>query len=486
MDFDTIHNVQAFGAKGDRTTDDTAAFQAAIDACHQAGGGCVHVPAGDYLVGAIELRTRLTLHLGNGATLWTSSNPSHYPPRSDEPARLFHARDAHDIAILGQGTIQGLGKDDLGRRLDVPDETWPTFRTGVMLLEDCSSVTIRDITIRHSDSWTLEFRECDKLNIDGVRILNNYYHTNSDGIDPVSCRNVHISNCHIIAGDDCIVLKTRNGRPCEKVVISNCTLESIATAVKIGTESDGDFRDIHVTNCAIGRSINGFGIFVKDGATVERVTVSNLSITGPENRDVIHIGDRGAPIFIDVERRTDATPIGKIRDVSLSDIYIVSDDGILIQGMEQSPVENLSLRNLTVRVESGFDYANRKKSIGGKCNPNDDRITRYARMPSYVTIANVQGLIVDHLRVLIRPDVFEQYPRSALDLHQITDASISDVVRQPGRSKDDGPSVVHTADCTGIRLDGREPKPDESRSPRVNLHPDLPGPTISRIARSSR
>lgn len=483
MDCDTLHNVKAFGAAGDQATCDTAAFQAAIDACAQNGGGCVHVPAGNYLLGQIELRSCVCVYLANGATLLTSPEPSHYSDRTDEPARMFHARAAHDIAIVGQGTIQGLGQDDLGRRLDVPDQNWPTFRTGVLLFEDCSSVTIRDITIRHSDSWTLEFRECDRLNIDGVRILNNYYHTNSDGIDPISCRNVHISNCHIIAGDDCIVLKTRDGRPCENVVITNCTLESIATAVKIGTESEGDFRDVHVSNCAIKRSINGFGIFVKDGATVERITASNLSITAPENRDIIHIGDRGAPIFIDIERRTDTTPIGRIRDVSLSDLHVASDDGVLIQGMQQSPIENLSIRNLTVRVERGFDYANRKKSIGGKCNPNDDRISRYARMPSYVTIANVQGLIVDHLRVLIKPDVFERFPRSALDLHQINGATLTDVVRQPNLREGDGPSAVHAANCSEILLDGAEFNADESKSQRVNLQTNVTGTGMHRIAK---
>jgi hypothetical protein len=104
-------------------------------------------------------------------------------------------------------------------------------------------------------------------------------------------------------------------------------------------------------------------------------------------------------------------------------------------------------------------------------------------MPSYVTIANVQGLIVDHLRVLIKPDVFERFPRSALDLHQINGAALTDVVRQPNLREGDGPSAVHAANCSEILLDGAEFNADESKSQRVNLQTNVTGTGMHRIAK---
>lgn len=43
-------NVRDFGAVGDGETDDTAAFQAAMDAANEAGGGIAFAPTGDYLI----------------------------------------------------------------------------------------------------------------------------------------------------------------------------------------------------------------------------------------------------------------------------------------------------------------------------------------------------------------------------------------------------------------------------------------------------
>jgi hypothetical protein len=46
----TYLNVRDLGARGDGTTDDTAALQKALEAAGQAGGGIVFVPTGNYLI----------------------------------------------------------------------------------------------------------------------------------------------------------------------------------------------------------------------------------------------------------------------------------------------------------------------------------------------------------------------------------------------------------------------------------------------------
>jgi polygalacturonase len=290
--------------------------------------------------------------------------------------------------------------------------------------------------VRYSDSWTFDLERCENVVIDGVSILNNYYRVNADGIDPVSCKSVRISNCHIVAGDDCIVCKTRDGAPCEDITVTNCVLETIATAVKIGTESPSDFRNVLVSNCVIRNSTVGIGIYIKDGGTAERISFAHCTIETIRRPELAggSLPNSVYPIFVDIEKRRPESPIGKVRDLSFSDIAVVSDNGILVQGMSAGRIENVSLRNVTMRVDRAFDYSARRKHVGGKVDSTEDRReTLYARKPSYVTLANIDGLTVDGLRVFIPDEVFNKYPRSALSAHSTSNAIIRDVQRRPVR-----------------------------------------------------
>jgi hypothetical protein len=443
-----VFSVRDHGAKGDRTTNDAAAIQKAIDACNSSGGGTVLFPAGNYLSGSLELRSCVTLQLDPGATLWASTRPSDYSGRGRRV--LLYARDAQHIAVVGQGIINGQATADYGRRRGVKEEK-PSFRTGILLFEDCRHVIIRDITILFSDTWTVHLKRCETVFIDGVTILNNYYRTNSDGIDPNSCRDVHISNCHIVAGDDCIVLKATEPYPCENVVVTNCTLETIATALKLGTESRGDFRNIQFSNCTIRNTPVGIGFYMKDGATMERVTFSNISIesSSPSLHTV-------CPIFMDIEKRNADSRIGRIRDVTFRDIAIYTGAGSLIQGMPESPIENLTLQNITVRVDRAEDHSKRSKPVGGTRTTRDDRDTKYARQPAYLILAHVNGLLLDNIRVLVSDEVHRQYERSAISGHLLEQGTIRAVSRSPAGAGGKLP-VISLQDCRQMLITNCQP-----------------------------
>lgn len=442
-------NVKDHGARGDKQANDTTAIQATIDKCADAGGGTVYIPAGDYRCGQLHVKTGVTLHVEAGATLWVSPDKKDYRRGN----RFLFAEDQNDITIGGRGTIHGTGRGDLGRKRGESTQR-PDWRVGILDFTACKNVTIRDITVRYSDSWTFDLERCENVVIDGVSILNNYYRVNADGIDPVSCKSVRISNCHIVAGDDCIVCKTREGYPCEDIVVTNCVLESIATAVKIGTESPSDFHNILVSNCVIRNSGVGIGMYIKDGATAERISFSNCTIETIRRPELVgdSVVNSTFPIFVDIEKRRKDSRVGTVRDLSFSDITIVSDNGILIQGMEASKIENLSMRNITMRVDRTFDYAKRKKHVGGSTEETEDRRrTIYARKPSYCTLANIDGLTVESLRIFIPDDIFAQHNRSALSLHNVTQAIISNVQREPPGAGSEVP-VVMMQDCRDALL----------------------------------
>jgi polygalacturonase len=436
-----VWDVTELGAKADKQTNAAPAIQAAIDQCAAAGGGTVFIPAGDYLCGQLALRSNVTLHIEAGVTLWVSPKKEDYSKGN----RFLFAEGQSNITIQGRGMIHGTGEADLARKRTDKPEQRPEFRVGILELVRCKDITIRDVTVRFSDSWTFDLERCENVVIDGVSILNNYYRVNADGIDPVSCKSVRISNCHIVAGDDCIVCKTREGAPCEDITVTNCVLETIATAVKIGTESPGDFRNILVSNCVIRNSTVGIGMFIKDGGTAERISFANCTIETIRKPEIAggSLQNSVYPIFIDIEKRQPDSPIGKIRDLSFSDITIVSDNGVLIQGMSAGRIENLAMRNVTMRVDRPFDYASRRKHVGGKTSATEDRReTIFARKPSYVTLANIDGLTIDSLRVFIPDEVFSKYPRSALSVHSASNAVIRDVQRRPAAADSNVPVVM--------------------------------------------
>jgi len=446
-----IWDVNKLGAQADKITNDAVVIQKGIDNAAQTGGGTVYVPAGDYRCGQLQLRSNVTLHLEAGATLWVSPDKADYRRGNT----FLLAQDQNDIAIEGRGTIHGTGLEDLQRRRGDkrPRSDW---RVGILRFTGCTNVAIRDITVRYSDTWTLDLERCEDVVIDGVRIANNYYRVNADGIDPVSCRRVRISNCSIVAGDDCIVCKTRAGQPCEDIVVTNCVLESIATAVKIGTESPSDFRNILVSNCVIRNSTIGLGIFLKDGGTAERISFSNCAIETTRQPELANesLKDSIYPIFVDIEKRRPDSRIGKIRDLNFSDISILSDNGILIQGMTSGRIENVSMRNITMRIDRAADYAKRKKHVGGKTEKTEDRReTIFARKPSYVTLANIDGLTVSGLRVLIPDEVFAKYNRSALSLHSVSKSTLIDIRREPPGADSTVPVVV-MENCRNALLTG--------------------------------
>ena len=439
--YQPVYNVRTHGAVGDGKTRDTFAIQTAIDACHENGGGTVYFPSGDYLSGTLRIKSHVTLFLDSGATLRASQDTCDYE-ESGHAKDIGHtgkwyylivADGEKHISITGGGTIHGIGKEAFGIHPGEKDKMLP-YRIGTVSFSRCSHVNVRDITIRYSGFYTVHLYRCEKVFIDGVSIVNNFYRRNADGITPESCRDVFISNCHIITGDDCICPKTRHGYPCEHIVVTNCTLETAATAIKFGTGSSCDFRDMHFSNCTIRNSGVGIGFYIKDGGTAERITFSNISIGTTVDLDKIHVRKSREiiPIYMDIEKRHESSPVGRIRDVTFRDIYIESDRSILIQGMPERAIENLTIDNVTFRVNRALDYSHRNKRGGTfTTNLKDERMTKFIRKPTYIALAHINGLFLDNIRVIIPEDIFSQFDRSAVAIFETENGIVRSISRQP-------------------------------------------------------
>jgi hypothetical protein len=382
-------DVRQYGAAGDRKTLDTAAIQKAIDACAKTGG-TVYFPVGDYLSGTIVLRSNVTLHLAPGATLWGSRNIADYDPK-----HLIYAKDAANIAIEGGGAINGQGDTFWDANYKALARPSPLIE-----LRNCRDVRIQDIMIRNAPGWTIHPKNCDRVRIRGISIINNMRGPNTDGIDPDSSRNVIISDFYIEAGDDCIVLKTTSDgsgpvQPTENVTVTNCVLITSASALKLGTESHADIRHCVFSNCVIRGSRTGIALFAKDGGVFEGISFSNIVMqTAPKRGQGVEW-----PIIIDVEKRAVDSRISRIRDVTFSDIQIYTRGRVLVEGMPESPLERLTFRNVMMRI-SGFEKVEGVRKVRGGKVQRVPGVQDFGSVPAAMIFAHARDLDLRDVRVL--------------------------------------------------------------------------------------
>lgn len=431
-----MFSIRDYGAVGDGKTLDTGAVQAAIDACAAAGGGIVTVPEGTYSCGTFQLYSHVHIRLELGAVIKATDDLSAYNSENDKTRGdlsitsaeskdcLIYASGADDISITGEGKVLGNGQADWGSWWGI--KTPLEKRIGLLLFEDCTNVSICGVSFLYSEFWTIHLSCCENVEIDHIKILNNYHRLNTDGIDPNSCKNVIISNCHIVAGDDCIVAKAADEKPTENMTVCNCILETPNTAIKIGTESRGGFRDIHFDNCVIAGAAVGIGIFAKDGGVVERITFSNISIKNRGLEEVKPV----LPLFVDIEKRDADSKVSKVRDIIYSNIQIDSEMGALFQGLPYQKLENISLSHITFRVPADRSFAERTKAVTGRRTMRNQQDTVYIRKPAYMSFAHIDGLYLSDITVVMEN---ESEPKAAFYLCDISRESLSALNRVPSR-----------------------------------------------------
>jgi polygalacturonase len=389
-------NVRAFGALGDGKTKDTAAFQRALDACAAAGGGEVLVPAGNYIIGSIELKSNTTLRLEKGANLNGSPDLDDYPIIKarwegrwvDAHRALVSARDAKNIAIVGPGKIAA--HPDLGGR-KMPR------RPCVIEPIGCTDVLLQDFSVEHKHMWAVHPTLCENLAAKNLTIRTT--ETNGDGIDIDSCRHVRIENCDIESGDDCIAVKSgrgmegfRQAKPSEDIFISNCTLTGLMYAcIGIGSESSGGIRDIRVERCKLVSSAK-FAIHIKSrtdrGAYIDGLAFKDLEV-GNAKGGLVRINLTSTGIA-DPEPVTGDEGIPSAKNFSFANIKI-EKCGTLVDARGISPVkplDGLVMENISGKCAKGMSLANIKRVE--LRNIEMEGLTGPLTTP-LVTISNVTG-----------------------------------------------------------------------------------------------
>ena len=411
---ETVYNVRTFGAKADGKVLDTRAINKTIDAAALAGGGTVYFPAGTYLSVSIHLKSNITLHLDQGATILAADTiPGTITYDLPEPNdwdmyqdfghshwqnSLIWGVGLENVSIVGPGLINGKGltrRSPRARRVNQPgdrpvtlggqtgarpqsplgEDDDPSVMNGLgnkaISLKLCRNVLLRDFSVLNGGHFALLATGVDNLTIDNVKI-----DTNRDGLDIDSSRSVRISNSSVNSpNDDAIVLKSSyalgSARATENVTITNC----LVSGYDIGSLLDASYKR-NVTEAPDKDGPTGrIKLGTESSGGFKNITISNIvfdhcrglaletvdgglledvSITNITMRDVMN-----SPIFLRLGRRMrgpEGTPIGQLRRINISNIVAYNADpryASIIAGIPDHVIEDVTLSNIRIFYRGG-------------------------------------------------------------------------------------------------------------------------------------
>ncbi|MCK5464867.1 MAG: glycoside hydrolase [Bacteroidales bacterium] len=357
-----VYDPVDYGGVPDGQTLCTASIQKAIDECWANGGGVVRLSGGKFLSGTIFMKSNVTLEIAEGSILLGSTNLGDYPvtvgayrsyTEKYTDKSLIYGENLENISITGKGTFDGQGMHFGG-----PYKVRPF---GIRLIK-CTKVTVEDLTLRNSAMWMQHYLACENLTLTGIKVYN-HANQNNDMIDIDGCRNVIISDCYGDTDDDALTFKSTSEHACENVTVTNCILSSHCNAIKCGTESTGGFKNFTISNCVIKPSadeepifgkrsgISGISLEIVDGGVMDGITISNISMDGPEVPIFIRLGNRARKHFPEAE----TPPVGELSNVLISQVMArnTGKTGCAITGIPGYPVRNIKLSNMILEFAGG-------------------------------------------------------------------------------------------------------------------------------------
>jgi polygalacturonase len=437
-------SITSCGAVGDGTTSNTAAIQSAIDRCGRAGGGTVVVPPGKFLTGSLWMRSNVTLHLEAGSQLAAAHDVAEFRVWNSKwegnvsrgHAALITGEGLTNVAITGRGTLDGRGWFwwDLFRQKKLQERRPDLFR-----LIDCKDVLLDGITCINSPMWTLVPTACDNVTISHVTLRNPSDSPNTDGINPDSCSNVHIDNCHIDVGDDCVTIKSgseeeprANRLPCQNITITNCTMLHGHGGVVMGSEMSGGVRNIAISNCVFSGTDRGIRLKSRRGRgnAIEDLRVDNIIMDEVLCAITVNLfygcEAWGQPKVTDHSAQPVNAGTPQFRRLRFSNISArrIKYAGVFLLGLPEMFVEDVALDGISL-------YMDPENTSGGSpvMAPNIPDMCRAG-----VVVKNAHNV------KLRRIDIKDQLG-PAINIQNSTDVRVSDLHANP-----DGSNPIMTTD----------------------------------------
>lgn len=324
-------NAESLGAVGDGKTDNTVLLQTALDRLPE--GGTLVIPAGHFRSGTLHLRSAMRLHLEAGALLQALDDHEAIRPIPGATSYIgfLVCTDLENVSITGPGTIDGNGyvvRKAYEAALKIKKQPGR-----LLYLRDCKYVSIRDVTLRDSYSWNVQFLRTDHVEVEGIQILSDVRLSNHDGIDVVGCSHVRVEDAFVFCEDDGITPKAAEDREVsEDHLYRNLVIWAHkANGICIGSESACRvMRDFRFENIDILNGANGIRLDTTEGAVYEDMTFRNIHIEDllqhyddrhERNRERRMIEPQSHALVLYVDRTKESRPLGGIRRLTFEGLH---------------------------------------------------------------------------------------------------------------------------------------------------------------------
>jgi len=178
--------------------------------------GVIYFKPGEHRPGKIRLVNNMVMYIAGGAVVYADITGS----------------DFQNVRIEGRGIL--MGKIDIKKGRDFH---------------------VEGISIRNTKGWTNTLTDCHNCSFSKVKIFSYEAIYSVDGIDPVSCTNISITDCFMRCRDDCVAIKSPDpALVTDSIYVSDCIFNGWACSdgITIGFELNGGrVENIHVKNCDI-------------------------------------------------------------------------------------------------------------------------------------------------------------------------------------------------------------------------------------------
>ena len=375
-------DVRKFGAKGDGITDDTLFIQAAINACPK--NGRVLIPAGEYSVCPLFLKSDITIELQEGTHLIGNTDRKNYPilpgmtlltDESDDYnlgswegnpldcfASIITGIEVSNVNIVGKGIIDG-NAQNADWWVDVRTKRLAWRPRGVFLVR-CNNISFQGVTVTNTPSWNLHPYFSENIHFIDMKLISPKISPNTDGCDPESCKNVDIIGVHFSVGDDCIAIKSgkiymgrKYKKPSENFNIRNCSMNFGHGAVVLGSEMAGGIKNINVTNCIFNETDRGLRIKTRRGrgkdAVIDGITFENIRMNKVLTPLVINMfyfcDPDGKSEYVwskeklPVDDRTPYLGAFHFKNISCTEVNVAAG---AFYGLPEMPIKEITLENI--------------------------------------------------------------------------------------------------------------------------------------------